>query len=286
MWEAVSTQELPPYEGTTGPLQVILMSWISERSSTQLRRGAQAKDGAERSEDDSDDISFTRLAPASTTARPTLSTFLFDPHSSSDRAVQSEEEAHHTSAKCTYALADLPAPLTHWTDAEVLVALTCDLRIVRVRMPRVSVEDGRIVAEGKGANAVWTLREPAEAPADDQTGTYAAASTATTNTPLLANASTSTASPITSRITSSKSSGCSAVESAPEDRWRAWDSKVDGQASDLKRGVFIEKLLQGHFVDADKLFSVSTRGGLNWSRKGHLSCATFGQLLCGEKWLR
>lgn len=58
--------------------------------------------------------------------------------------------------------------------------------------------------------------------------------------------------------------------------WQAWDPKVDGQASDLKRGLPIEKLLQGSFVDPDKLFSVSTRGGLNWKRKGHLSCATFG----------
>lgn len=60
-----------------------------------------------------------------------------------------------------------------------------------------------------------------------------------------------------------------------DDGWRAWNPEEDGRASDLKRPIPVEKLLQGQFVDAAKRFHVQIRSGLNWSRKGHLSCATF-----------
>jgi hypothetical protein len=60
------------------------------------------------------------------------------------------------------------------------------------------------------------------------------------------------------------------------DGWRAWDPDVDGTASDLKRDVPVWKMLRGQFVDSDKLFSVPIRSGLDWRRKGYLSCAAMG----------
>jgi hypothetical protein len=60
------------------------------------------------------------------------------------------------------------------------------------------------------------------------------------------------------------------------DGWRAWDPDVDGRASDLKRNVPVWKMLRGQFVDNDKLFSVPIRSGLDWKRKGYLSCAAIG----------
>lgn len=62
---------------------------------------------------------------------------------------------------------------------------------------------------------------------------------------------------------------------APGDGWRAWDAEQDTKASDLKRPIPIEKLLQGQFVDPDKRFTVPISGGLNWTFRGYLSCAIF-----------
>jgi hypothetical protein len=51
---------------------------------------------------------------------------------------------------------------------------------------------------------------------------------------------------------------------------------MDGTASDLKRDVPVWKMLRGQFVDSDKLFSVPIRSGLDWKRKGYLSCSAMG----------
>lgn len=61
-----------------------------------------------------------------------------------------------------------------------------------------------------------------------------------------------------------------------DDGWRAWNVDIDGTASDLKREVPTWKMLRGQFVDSDKLFSVPIRSGLDWRRKGYLSCGTIG----------
>lgn len=63
---------------------------------------------------------------------------------------------------------------------------------------------------------------------------------------------------------------------AHRDGWRAWDPNVDGTSSDLKRDVPVWKMLRGQFVDSDKLFSVPIRSGLDWRRKGYLSCSAMG----------
>lgn len=63
---------------------------------------------------------------------------------------------------------------------------------------------------------------------------------------------------------------------AQGDGWRAWDTNLDTMSSDLKRDVPVWKMLRGQFVDSDKLFSVPIRSGLDWRRKGYLSCSAMG----------
>lgn len=57
------------------------------------------------------------------------------------------------------------------------------------------------------------------------------------------------------------------------DGWRVWETDEDSRASDIKRGLSDWQMLRGSFVDSTKSFSVPIRSGLNWTRKGFLSCA-------------
>lgn len=251
-----------------------------------------------------------------TDARITVSTFFFDREGSSDKTLLRECQARRCRYSFGEALADAPAPLAlaHWGDREVVVALpplTCDPRIVRVRLPEVSATatagggGGGQTAAASCADegAVSTPRDPVYFPAsaprrgarlmyraeegvaggEDGSCLYLALDAlrhrhAADGPPAPAPAPAPApdgedAPPPPGRVSPPV---VLRWKVAPGDEgWRAWDPEEDGRASDLKRPVPIEKLLQGQFVDADKLFSVSIRGGLDWRRKGYLSCATF-----------
>lgn len=217
-----------------------------------------------------------------------------------------------------------PLCLTHWDDREVVVALpplTCDPRVVRIRLPEVSAATGQITAcEDDGA--ISTPREPVYFPtstparcarlmyrgpqqqkvggAEDgedgggscylflaldrsrqgtaQTRPAAADGTAAGDDAPRAASETGPGLASDAKHTSPGRVSPPVVlrwKIASGDGWRAWNPEEDGKASDLKRPIPVEKLLQGQFVDAAKRFHVSIRSGLNWSRKGHLSCAAF-----------
>lgn len=214
-----------------------------------------------------------------------------------------------------------PLALTHWDDREVVIALpplTCDPRIVKIRLPEVSAATGQITACAD-ERAIVTLRDPVYFPTstprrgarlmyrgdgvaktEDGHCLYLAMDTACSadggvasgagagadDASATVSGSRQAESPRTPGPASHQEQGSLPGRVSPpvvlrwkigpgDDGWRAWDPDEDGKASDLKRPIPIEKLLQGQFVDPDKLFSVSIRSGLDWTRKGYLSCATF-----------
>jgi hypothetical protein len=54
--------------------------------------------------------------------------------------------------------------------------------------------------------------------------------------------------------------------------WRDWDDIQDGQSEKLKSTHGTYSQIRGSFIAADRKFSVPIRSGLNWTRKGVLSC--------------
>lgn len=217
--------------------------------------------------------------------------------------------------RCQYSfgetLADVPTPLalTHWDDHQVIIALpplTCDPRIIKVRLPEVSVTDGigQILA-CEDERAILTLCEPIYFPTStprrrarlmyrgdksvraraEDSGNYLYLALDTLCSADIRAVTDDASATVVDGVGEAESPHPPGRVSPPvvlrwkiaqgEDGWRPWKPDEDELASDLKRPVPIGKLLQGQFVDPDKRFSVSIRGGLDWTRKGFLSCATF-----------
>lgn len=167
--------------------------------------------------------------------------------------------------------------LVHWSDNQVVVALpplTCEPKIVKFGLSRPS---------DSGPDTLWsveTLRPPIYFP-----------STAIVSSPVLLyrHRSSSKNHEIFLALTGKNSTSHSAntdeltTSSAPspvvirwriphEDGWRVWDSRIDEESEDLKRGGDDLRILRGGFVDDEKRFYVPIRSGLDWTRTGYLSC--------------
>ncbi|KAJ5159959.1 uncharacterized protein N7482_006963 [Penicillium canariense] len=169
--------------------------------------------------------------------------------------------------------------LAHWGEGDLVVALpplTCEPKIVRLSLPRLPDAEPHPSSHG-----VQTLQNPIYFP-----------SSATTSGPVLLYRHRS--SPKDHELflaLTQKTSACQTTvtdgqppSSTPcpvvirwripnGDGWRDWNSDHDEQSEDLKRGVDDARILRGGFVDGDKQFYVPIRSGLDWTRKGYLTCS-------------
>nr|XP_036589195.1 zinc finger protein [Colletotrichum truncatum]KAF6800837.1 zinc finger protein [Colletotrichum truncatum] len=187
-----------------------------------------------------------------------------------------------------------PLALTDWVDGCVFVALpplTCDPKVLKIILPTTQP----IVADTEApatfceeSKDIFTLREqiyfPTSTPrrnpslkyrgmANGSGGIYLALGAllpqpdkdesdavkgngASSQNPLQASA------PVVLRWKVSEESG-----------WRAWDVDADQKSSEAMEYWSIVAKLRGSFVDSEKSFTVPTRCGLNWDRKGYLSCS-------------
>ncbi|KAG8160710.1 hypothetical protein KVR01_008974 [Diaporthe batatas] len=215
----------------------------------------------------------------------------------------------------TLADVPLPLALTHWSDTEVIVALpplTCDPKILKLMLsalpdlPVPGPDDDRCA----GGNNILTLQSaiyfPTSTPIrqarlmyrnEGQSDVKAEGRLYLVLDRLVPSDGSKHADGVESGEKTTDSSTSKNDEGgdtgAPElgqasppvvlrwkiahnDGWRAWDPEADSKASDLKREVPVWKMLRGQFVDSDKLFSVPIRSGLDWTRKGYLSCGVIG----------
>lgn len=216
----------------------------------------------------------------------------------------------------TLADVPLPLALTHWGDTEVIVALpplTCDPKILKIMLPvfPTGVVTGVDETDARDGNAIVTLQRaiyfPTSTPVrqarlmyrNDGESSMAAGGRLYLVLDKLIHSAASEEDD-TNRTTEGASENSMSVDDGgrgkiggPDlgqasppvvlrwkitqgDGWRAWDPDIDGTASDLKSEIPVWKMLKGQFVDSDKLFSVPIRSGLDWTRKGYLSCAAMG----------
>lgn len=202
----------------------------------------------------------------------TVSTFHFNVDGGDDHGLSRHSETRGYKYRFGETLAEvaLPLSLTCWSDSEVVIALpplTCDPRIVKIQLPRLA--EATPSSSSAGADtAFWTLGAPI----------YFPTSTPRRKAHLVYRSSQGT------KGSEYLCLALDSVEGAPVvlrwkigelGGWRAWDDEHDGTASDVTRAVTGWQLLKGDFVDNDKYFSVPIRSGLDWTRKGHLSCAAF-----------
>jgi hypothetical protein len=194
-------------------------------------------------------------------------------------------------SSCSYTfgnrLCDTPNPLalTHWADTHILVALpslTCDPKIIKVAL------------NCTGDSAVSTLRKPIYFPTSTpqrkprllyKPGTggkddciYLALDA------LIANSSGDPSLPADSaQLPGDEASSEDSPSRAsppvvlrwkvgPDGGWGAWDAETDSKSDDVKNGGNLWNVLRGSFVESEKSFSVPVRSGLDWRRKGYLSC--------------
>lgn len=210
-----------------------------------------------------------------------MSTFSFNSDDDDDDALlrESQTRGYQYTFGETLAEVALPVSLTCWSDHEVVIALpplTCDPRIIKIGLPRLPIS-----AEESDPAAVCTLRAPI----------YFPTSTPRRKARLMYRGSPGGTDGSDHLFLALD--GLAAVDQAAEEGqpasgpvvlrwklaelggWRAWEEERDGTSSDVKRGLSAWQMLKGDFVDNDKYFSVPIRSGLDWTRKGYLSCATF-----------
>lgn len=216
----------------------------------------------------------------------------------------------------TLADVPLPLALTHWSDTEVIIALpplTCDPKIIKIMLP---ISPSVALSGGDDAFCsseitVMTLQDalyfPTSTPArqahlmyrnDGEIGMTAGGrlylvldkllhtSAGEENGAMEGTEEGTGNSTSVENGTNAKAEGPDLGQASPPvvlrwkiaqgDGWRAWDTTLDTMSSDLKRDIPVWKMLRGQFVDSDKLFSVPIRSGLDWRRKGYLSCSAIG----------
>jgi hypothetical protein len=227
-----------------------------------------------------------------------VSTFNFNSEGNVDDTLIRECQAR----TCTYEVWENlgnirpPLALTCWSDDDVVIALppvTCDPKIIKITLPR-----GQAASEGAPENcgcegSIFTVREPI----------YFPTTTPCRNPQLIYRSSGPGEDsylylglgPQMPRSDGGKSTdndghghgdgddeaSTRADQASPPvvlrwkissgDGWRPWNVETDKTASELKKKSVVERL-RGKYIDSDKPFSVPIRGGLNWSRKGFLSC--------------
>jgi hypothetical protein len=221
-----------------------------------------------------------------------VATYYFDPNGDDNN----EFLMTRPPLQCTYSFADkltniaLPLTLTYWTEDSLLIALpplTCDAKIIHLSLPKNGVYDD---------TGIQTLNAPI----------YFPSSTPHRDPRLLQRSSSNSSSgekdmylylalgalfppkrettPVQHRPEAQDGTriGRPMDQASPpvflrwkisqEDGWRSWDADQDSKSSDLKRETPVWEVLRGDYVDPNKPFSVPIRFGLDWTRKGYLSC--------------
>jgi hypothetical protein len=225
---------------------------------------------------------------SSTTCKVSLSSFLFRP----DVPENAEGEEAEELLRCrpdrqiTYKFEDamhkIPAPflLSHWTADAVCIALptlSCCPRMLRFDLAiNLEPEEGEGEGEGDLSAPPETLSQPVFFPA----------STLRRRPRLLVQTRGATKSDdfIFLGLDGEMQTGLDGKEPlaiAPcvmrwkiprLGGWRRWDTETDERTPGLVNGTNQVAMLRGSFVDSEKRFNVPVRSGLDWTRKGFLSC--------------
>ncbi|KAJ8113403.1 hypothetical protein ONZ43_g5162 [Nemania bipapillata] len=160
---------------------------------------------------------------------------------------------------------DPPFSLSYWCDDYIIVALppiTCSPKILKI-----SLKDNV-------SDPILTLRNalyfPASTPRRDPHLVYRPSSKDTEAYLFLV----LNAVPAPQDAVSDTSSPVAALRwgVSDDDGWRPWNQD-DESLPDPTRKSPLWNLMRGNFVESGKPFSVPVRCGLNWTRKGYLSCA-------------
>ncbi|KAF3025055.1 hypothetical protein E8E14_014449 [Neopestalotiopsis sp. 37M] len=229
-------------------------------------------------------------ASRQTNCQVTVATYCFDPDGDNNNACLLTRPP----VQCNYSFADklaniaLPLTLTYWAEDSVLIALpplTCDAKIIRVKLSK------------DGANEdtqIKTLRAPIYFPSStphrdpwllqrtsfNSDGKYSYLHLALGA--LFPTKRESSPAQPRPEVQDGTRIGRPMDQASPpvflrwkipeDDGWRSWDADLDGKSSDLKRETPVWEVLRGGYVDPNKPFSVPIRFGLDWTRKGYLSC--------------
>lgn len=240
-------------------------------------------------------------------AQITISTFSFNPEGDRDNTLLRESQARCYKYKFGESLAEIPLPLslTHWSDQEVIVALpplTCDPKVIKFTLPQPThSRDDVLLLDIPISTLHAPIYFPTSTPRrnarlmyrssqgiDDSDYIFLALGTCTSNVFTTTGTGSEDSKKVpdveegdteeTGTVLDSSQIGFPVVlrwKVAEVGGWRAWTPNQDEMASDLKRGMSVHQMLKGEFVDNDKNFSVPIRSGLDWTRKGYLSCSTF-----------
>lgn len=244
-----------------------------------------------------------------TTVRVAVSTFVFNNEADSEEMLLREGEVRRCTYSFGQSLRNVAKPLalTQWSDAYIIIALpplTCDPKVLRISLPRGPEPD---LDQESSEQLIRTLSSPIYFPTstphryprlmhrvEEAAGNSGEAS-------YIYLALDTAEEPVKQRLVCQPEQGCE-QQSIPTDEspfsqmkqrgepsracppvvlrwkiphpegWRTWVTDEDSRAWDMKRGVSEWQMLRGNFVDSTKSFSVPIRSGLDWTRKGFLSC--------------
>jgi len=234
-------------------------------------------------------IAFTSNE-TNTTCRLTVSTFDFNVNGNVDDTLVRRSQA----SSCTYEFADRlcdtpwPLALTHWTDDHVVVALpplTCDPKIVRVALNNHAAGNGNV------STMCEQIFFPTSTPrrkarllyrrgiGEKDDCIYLALDALLPEGPRDRSSIQAEAAQFT-REGGSPRDGLGQASPpvvlrwkvGAEQGWKEWDDEVDSRSNDMKKEGSLWEILRGGFVESGKSFSVPYRSGLDWTRKGYLSC--------------
>ena len=170
-----------------------------------------------------------------------------------------------------------PLALTFWNDDSVIVALpplTCDPKILKIMLPE-GTSGGDATDEGD--DAIFTPCEricfPTTITRRSHQLVYRAGSEGDDDYLYLCLGPLVMASTDNSTDHSRDKPPIVLRWKIPhQEGWRACDAEI-GQETCPNREKSVIRRLRGNFVSENRSFGVPVRGGLNWSRKGFLSCA-------------
>ncbi|KAH7309821.1 hypothetical protein B0I35DRAFT_440686 [Stachybotrys elegans] len=205
-----------------------------------------------------------------------LSTFLFDSNDDTDGSILRSFHADSFTYQIWRQLETIPTPLalTIWDSESVTVALpplTCNPRIVKIRLPR---DDGKATADPV-REAILTLASPICFPSSTpyrepqlvrRTGSKGDDYLHLALGPLKS----------TPGFDSENRSSPPVVlrwKVSSKDGWVSWNEEKHGSSVDFGTNRETLHRLRGSFVDENKSFAVPIRGGLDWGRRGFLSCS-------------
>lgn len=159
---------------------------------------------------------------------------------------------------------DPPFSLSYWCDDYIMIALpplTCSPKILKISL------------NSDVSDPVLTLRNPiyfpASTPRRDARLVYRPSSKDAEGYVFLV----LNAVPAAKDATSDTSSPVAALRwsVSDDDGWRPWNQEDEILPDSTRNSLW--KFMRGNFVESGKPFSVPVRCGLNWTRKGYLSCA-------------